>query len=174
MARNPSASSIVATKKDIVLDTRTNPMLIVSAGTAFAVATEENVTIMSREILSLQNRLQEAEQREARAEQEKTTLREEVRQLRNKTPPVNEVLLTIQREVDILETTMRQFYGEMFTIKQTVAHLVKAQTETKQRHEQLKEASVALDRMMDWTVRYPQAPEHFPKKDWIHTQDAKV
>ena len=23
-------------------------------------------------------------------------------------------------------------------------------------------------------MRYPQAPEHFPKKDWIHTQDAKV
>lgn len=82
--------------------------------------------------------------------------------------------LTIQREVDILETTMRQVYGEMFTIKQTVAPLVKAQMKTKQRHEQLKEASAALDRMMDWTARYPQAPEHLPKKDWIHTQDAKV
>ena len=31
-----------------------------------------------------------------------------------------------------------------------------------------------MDRMMDWTVQYPQAPEHFPKKDWIHTHDAKV
>ena len=31
-----------------------------------------------------------------------------------------------------------------------------------------------MDRMMDWTTWYPQAPEHLPKKDWIHTQDAKV
>ena len=69
---------------------------------------------------------------------------------------------------------MRQVYVEMFTIKQTFAPLVRAQTKTKQKHEQLKEALAALDRMMDWTVRYPQAPEHFPKKDWIHTQDAKV
>lgn len=57
--------------------------------------------------------------------------------------------LTIQREFDILETTMRQVYGEMFTIKQTIAPLVRAQMETKQRHEQLKEASAALERMMD-------------------------
>ena len=52
--------------------------------------------------------------------------------------------------------------------------MVRAQTETKQKHEQLKEASTALDRMMDSTTRYPQAPEHVPKKDWIRTQDAKV
>ena len=69
---------------------------------------------------------------------------------------------------------MRQVYGEIFTIKQTVTPLLRAQTETKQKHEQLKEASAALDKMLDWTVRYPQAPKHFPKKDWIHMQDAKV
>ena len=65
-------------EKDIVLDTRNNPVMIASTGTAFIVATEENVTRMSREIFSLQNRLHEAEQHEARAEQENTTLREEV------------------------------------------------------------------------------------------------
>ena len=25
-----------------------------------------------------------------------------------------------------------------------------------------------------WTIQYPQAPENLPKRDWIHTQDAKV
>ena len=69
---------------------------------------------------------------------------------------------------------MRQVYGEMFTIKQTIAPLVRARAETKQKHEQLREASQALDRMMDWTVRYRQAPENFPKRDWMHTQDVKV
>ena len=101
-------------------------------------------------------------------------LKEEVQQLQNKTSLVNEVPLAILKECDVLEATMRQVYGEMFTIKQTVAPLVRARAETKQKHEQLKEASAALDRMMDWTVRYPQAPKNFPKKDWIHTQDAKV
>ena len=52
--------------------------MIALAGTAFAAATEENVTRMSREIFSIQNRIHEAEQREARAEQEKTALREEI------------------------------------------------------------------------------------------------
>ena len=127
--QNPSAASIVTIGKDIVFDTRTNPVMIASTGTAFAAATEENVTRMSREILSLQNRLHEAEQWEARAEQEKTALREEVQQLRDKTPLVNEVPLTIQREFNILESTMRQVYGEIFTIKQIVAPLVRAQTE---------------------------------------------
>ena len=28
--------------------------------------------------------------------------------------------------------------------------------------------------MMDWIAWYPQAPEHLARKDWIHTQDAKV
>ena len=109
-------------------------MMIASAGTTFDATTEENVTRMTREIFSLQNRLHEAEQREARAEQEKTALREEIQQLQNKTLLVNEVPLTIQMEVNILDTTMRQVYGEMFTIKQTVTPLVKAQTETRQRH----------------------------------------
>ena len=79
------------------------------------------------------------------------------------------MLLTIQREFNILETSMRQVYGEMFTIKKIVAPLVRAQTKIKQKHEQLKEALATLDRMMDWKVRYPQAPEHFPNKDWIQT-----
>ena len=52
--------------------------MIASAGTAFVAATEENVNRMSREILSLQNKLQEAEQRETRAEQERVALREEI------------------------------------------------------------------------------------------------
>ena len=69
---------------------------------------------------------------------------------------------------------MRQVYGEMFTIKQTVAPLARARAETRQRHEQLREASQALDRMMGWTIQYPQAPESLRKRDWIHTQDAKV
>ena len=81
LAQSPSATSTVATGKDIVLDTRTNPVMIASAGTAFAAATEENVTRMSREIVSLQNRLQAAEQCEKKAEQEKSELRAEVQQL---------------------------------------------------------------------------------------------
>ena len=120
---------------------------------------------MSREILSLQNKLQEAEQREARAEQEKIALREEIQQLQNKSAPINEVPLTVQRELDTLEATMRQVYGEMFNIQQIVALLVRAQTETRQRNEQLKEASATLDKMIYWTVRYPQAPKNLPKKD---------
>ena len=70
-------------------------MIIASASMAFTAATEENVTRMSRETFSLQNRLQEAEQREKRAEQERMALKEEVQQLRNKTPPVNEFPLAI-------------------------------------------------------------------------------
>ena len=61
LAQSPSASSAVSTGKDIGLDTRTNRVMIASAGTAFAAATEENVTRMSREIVSLQNRLHAAE-----------------------------------------------------------------------------------------------------------------
>ena len=48
---------------------------------------------------------------------------------------------------------MRQVYGEMFTIKQTVAPLLTAQEETKQRSEQLKEALAAWDRMIEWMGR---------------------
>ena len=96
-----------------------------------------------------------------------------MQQLRNKAPPVNEVPLAVLKECDVLEATMRQVYGEMFTIKQTVTSLVRARAETKQKHEQLKEASAALDKMMNQTVQYPQVPEHLPKKDQIHTQDAK-
>ena len=62
----------------------------------------------------------------------------------------------------------------MFTIKQTVAPLVRAQAETKKRSKQLKEFLATLDRMIEWMGRYPQAPENLPKKHWIHTQDAKV
>ena len=69
---------------------------------------------------------------------------------------------------------MRQVYGEMFTIKQTVVLLLRAQVEKKYRNKQLKEASATLDRMIEWTGRYPQASENFPKKDWIHTQNDKV
>ena len=50
---------------------------------------------------------------------------------------------------------MRQVYDEMFTIKKTVAPLLRAQAETKKRNEQLKEASTTLDRMLEWKNRYP-------------------
>ena len=109
--------------------------MIASAGTAFVAATEENVTRMSREIVSLQNRLHAAEQREKIAEQEKAELQAEVQQLRNQALPVNEVSLAIFKECEVLEVTMRQVYGEMFTIKQTVAPLARARAETRQRHE---------------------------------------
>ena len=66
---------------------------------------------MSREILSLQNKLQESEQREARAEQEKTALKEEIQQLHDKIAHVNEVPLTVRRDLEVLEVTMRQVYG---------------------------------------------------------------
>ena len=79
LARNPAVPFTATTEKDIVLDTRTNPMMIASAGTTFSVATEENVSQMSREILSLQNRLQDSEQMEARSEQEKKALSEEIK-----------------------------------------------------------------------------------------------
>ena len=162
------------TEKDIVLNTRTNPVMIASAGTAFAAATEENVSRMSREILFLQNRLQDSEQREARLEQEKRALREEIQQLQDKNTLINEVPLTVQRELVTLEATMKQVYGDTFTIKQTVAPLLRAQVETKKRNEKLKESSAALDRMIEWTKGYLQAPKTVPRKDWIHTQNDKV
>lgn len=121
LARNPSAPSTTAMDKDIVLDTRNNPVMIALVDITFTTAMEENLNRMSREILSLQNKLQEAEQREARAEQEKAALKEEIQQFQEKTTPVNEVPLTVRRELDVLEITMRQVYGEMFTIKQTVS-----------------------------------------------------
>ena len=57
MAWDPATPLTVTTEKDIVLDTRTNPVMITSVGTAFAAAIEENVSKMSREVMSLQNRL---------------------------------------------------------------------------------------------------------------------
>ena len=62
----------------------------------------------------------------------------------------------------------------MFTIKQTVAPLLRAQVETKKRNEQLKEATTTLDIIIEWTSRYLQAPDTLPKKNWIHTQNDKV
>ena len=87
---------------------------------------------------------------------------------------VNEVPLAVMKECDVLETTMQQVYREMLTLKQTVAPLAEARAETKVKHEQLKEALAALDKMINWTVQYQQAPENVPRKDWGHTQDAKV
>ena len=124
---------------------------------------------MSREILSLQNRLQDSEQIKARSKQEKRALREEIQQLQNKNTLINEVSLTVQRELVTLEATIRQFYEEIFTIKKTVTPVLRAQVETKKRNEQLKEASATLDRMIEWKSRYPQAPETLLKKYWIHT-----
>ena len=65
-------------EKDIVLDTRTNPVMIALAYTTFSAATKENVSRMSREILSLQNRLQDSKQKEVGSEKEKKALREEI------------------------------------------------------------------------------------------------
>ena len=95
-------------------------------------------------------------------------------QLQGKPAQVNEVPLAVRKECDVLEMTMRQVYQEMLTLKQTVAPLAEAREETRQKHEQLREASAALDKMMNWTVQYQQAPEHVPRKDWSHTQEAKV
>ena len=53
LARDPAAPLIVTIEKDIVLDTRTNLVMITSVGTAFTIANQENVSRMSREILSL-------------------------------------------------------------------------------------------------------------------------
>ena len=110
LAQSHPAISTVATEKDIVLDTRNNPVMIASAGTAFSAATEENVTRMSREIISLQNRLKAAEQ-------EKSILESEVRQLQSKPSQVNEVPMAVMKECDVLEITMRQVYREMLTLK---------------------------------------------------------
>ena len=65
LAQNPTEPLAVTTEKDIVLDTRTNPIMIASAGTDFATATEENVSRMSREIMELYNKLHVAEQKAA-------------------------------------------------------------------------------------------------------------
>ena len=81
--------------------------MIASAYTAFATATEENVSWMTREILSLKNRLQDSEQKEARSEQEKKALREEIQQLQDKNTLINEVPLTVQRELVTLEAATR-------------------------------------------------------------------
>ena len=94
---------------------------------------------MSREIISLQNRLKAAEQ-------EKSRLESEMLQLQGKPGQVNEVPLAVKKECDVLEMTMRKVYQEMLTLKQTVASLAEAREETKQKHEQLKEASAALDK----------------------------
>ena len=55
LAWNPVMPFIAMIEEDIVLDTRTNPVMIASSDTAFAAATQENVSRMSIEILSLQN-----------------------------------------------------------------------------------------------------------------------
>ena len=41
LARNPVAPLVATTEKDIVLDTRTNPIMPASAGTTFVAATEK-------------------------------------------------------------------------------------------------------------------------------------
>lgn len=117
LARNPAAALAATTEKDIVLDTRTNPIMIASMGTTFATATEENFSRMSREILSLQKRLQTSEQRAAQVEYDKKGLEEEVQRLQFTSTQANDFPLTIQRELGTLEATMKSAYEEMFTIK---------------------------------------------------------
>ena len=78
-----------------------------------------NVTRMSREIISLQNRLKAAEQ-------EKSRLESEMLQLQSKRAQVNKVPLAVKKERDVLEMTMRHVYKEMLTLKQTVAPLAAA------------------------------------------------
>ena len=69
---------------------------------------------------------------------------------------------------------MTRVNEEMFTIKQTIAHLLKAQAKTKRRNTQLKEASTVLDKILEWSNKYPQDPTTFPRRDWIATQNEKV
>ena len=75
-----------------------------------------------------------SEQKTAKSEQEKKALEEEIQQLQVKNAPTNEEPLTIQGELVTLEATMKQVYEELFTIKQTIAPLLKAQAETKRRN----------------------------------------
>ena len=95
------------TNKDIVLYTRTNPVIIALAGTTFAAATEDNVSRMSKEILALQNMLQASEQKITKAELEKKALEEEVQELQAHNTSSNEAALTIQGEGITLEVTIR-------------------------------------------------------------------
>ena len=59
-------------------------------------------------------------------------------------------------------------------IKKTLAPLLRAQAEIKRKTAQLKEASTALDSMLEWSNTYLQAPDTLPRKDWICTQNDKV
>ena len=94
--------------------------------TTFVVATEENISIMSREMFSLQNSLQASEQKTTKSEQENRVPEEEVQQIQVKNSPTNEMKLTIQGELVTLEATMKQVYEEFFMIKQTIVTLLKA------------------------------------------------
>ena len=62
----------------------------------------------------------------------------------------------------------------MFAIKNMVSPLLRAQEETKKKTTQLKEAFATLDSILEWSEKYPQAPDTLPKKDWICTQNDKV
>ena len=62
----------------------------------------------------------------------------------------------------------------MLAIKQMVAPLVEAQTETRTKVAQLKEACVAIDRVLEWSSTYTQALDTLPKRGWLDTQNDKA
>ena len=174
MSHDANTPCMATIGRDIVLDTRSNPVLIASTGTAFVVATEDNVARMSKEIITLQNQLQAAQQKSTQEELEKKKLEERTKQLEAHATTAHEAKTTIQGELITLEFSLRQVYKDMLGIKQTVAPLVEAQAETRMKVAQLKEACIAIDQVLEWSNTYTQSPDTLPRRSWLSTQNDKA
>jgi len=69
---------------------------------------------------------------------------------------------------------MAVVYKEMSKLHDTVAPFMAIQSHTKERVAMLKEAMNALDRIHEWSFKYPGAPMVVPKNDWITMKNTKV
>jgi len=65
-------------------------------------------------------------------------------------------------------------YEEMEKLHHTIAPIVVIKTHSKERVAMLKEAMTNLDRIHEWSEKYPKAPVVVPRKDWIAMKNTRV
>ena len=80
----------------------------------------------------------------------------------------------VASETEILGETMAIVYEEMEKLHHTIAPIVTIQTHSKERVAMLKEAMTALDKIHEWSQKYPEALAIVPRKDWIDMKNTRV
>lgn len=80
----------------------------------------------------------------------------------------------VTSEIEILGETTAVVYEEMEKMHHTIAPTVAIQTHSKERVSMLKEAMTTLDKIHEWSEKYPEALVVVPMKDWIAMQNTRV